>query len=45
MDSVLAWLILTCTAWYGGFRMLIIIIEADEARKARSREEWDEHGW
>lgn len=42
MDSVFAWIIVTCGAWYGGFRMLIAIINADEERKAHSYAEWDE---
>ena len=39
MDSIFAWIILTCGAWYGGFRFLIKVAEEDEARKARNREE------
>ena len=45
MDSVISWAIITIGVWYGGFRFLIMIIDADIARKERNRAEWDEHGW
>lgn len=45
MDSVISWAIITIGAWYGGFRFLIMIVEADTARKERNRIEIEEQGW
>lgn len=42
MDSVFAWIIVACGAWYCGIRFLLAFIKADEERKARNRAEWDE---
>lgn len=39
MDSVFAWIIVTCGAWYGGIRFLLKVVEEEEARKARHRDE------
>ena len=45
MDSIFSWIVITFCTWYGSYRFLIKIVNEDEARKARSRAEWDEHGW
>ena len=42
MDCVFSWMVVTCIVWYGGYRFLMAIVNADEERKARNRAEWDE---
>lgn len=39
MDCIFSWVVVTCIAWYGGYRFLVKIVEEEEARKARHRDE------